>query len=157
MSFKADMTSPDLDRQLELLKYYPEVMEKHFRSALEKDASLLADEIRPNIPQGPSGRSRRQFRSKVMGKGVFIEARVGWWGKNQPWWINVVEHGAKEHPIEAREGGFLFFGGRVVRSVQHPGMSAQGFMAAGFSAVRATIDRDMLVASQNVLEEMVVK
>lgn len=156
--FKIDMTSPDLDKQIELLKHYPEVMEKHYKSRLVKVTSILFSSIRGSIPR-LTGRAMSKFRKSVTGKGVNLTGRVGWWGGgNQPWHINVVEHGAKPHEIKAKPGGYLrLMGGRFVKSVQHPGLSARGFMAAGFSALKPLMDAEMQQAGDAVLKEMEVK
>src|SRR5688572_4927416 len=98
MAIKMDMTSVDLDRQIALLKHYPQIMEKHFRHVLVKDVKLLADRIRPNIPVR-SGKAMKTFKSRVTGKGLKMQGQVGWWGKSAPWSINVLEHGAKPHTI----------------------------------------------------------
>ena len=157
MSFRIDMTSTDVDRQIELLKFYPEVMEKHFRDSLLRSTKLAENEIRPNVPT-LSGRAQKTMRSRVTGAGVNLQGQIGWWGSgsNMAWYINVVEHGAKPHKIVAKDGGFLGFGGTIVRSVNHPGFSARGFMAAGFSAVQPLINAEMAKASEAVVNEMVV-
>ena len=158
MSFKIDMSSNDLDRQIELLKFYPEVMEKHFRSALEQAVKLAKEEIRPNIPTMTS-RAQRTFKSRVTGTGVNLTGQVGWWGggKTSAWYINIVEHGAKPHEIVSRDpGGFLWFGGHAYRTIHHPGFSARGFMAAGFSAVQPMINAEMRRASEGVVKEMAI-
>lgn len=149
------MSSNDLDRQIELLKFYPEVMEKHFGDALNRAVKLADEEIRPNIPVGMSSRAQRTFRSRVTGMGINLTGQVGWWGRNSAWYINIVEYGAKPHKITSRTpGGFLWFGGRAYQEVQHPGFSARGFMAAGFSAVQPMINAEMKQASEGVVKEM---
>jgi hypothetical protein len=156
MAIRVDMSSNDIDRQIQLLKFYPEVVEKHFKSALKRAVKLAEDEIRPNIPVR-TGTARDTFKSRVTGKGIDLQGQIGWWGKSKAWYINIVEYGAKPHKIVAKDGGFLGFGSTVVRSVNHPGFSKRGFLAAGYAAVQATIDADMLIASEGVVNEMAVK
>jgi hypothetical protein len=80
---------------------------------------------------------------------------VGWYDSNDPWYINVVEHGAKPHVIRSRtEGGFLFFGGTYAREVRHPGFSARGFMAAGASALQAAIENDLAMANERIIADL---
>lgn len=157
MSYRVDMSSPDIDKQIELLKFYPEVMEKHFRPVLVTDVSKLYSKIRSTIPRR-TGRALSKFKRSVRGKGINLEGRVGWWGKDQPWYINVLEYGAKPHVIRSKkEGGFLWFGGRFVQVVHHPGLSKRGFMQAGFDDLKPMVDADMLKASNAVVNEMAVK
>lgn len=151
MAIKMDMTSPDLDRQIALLKHFPQIMEKHFRHVLVKDVKLLADRIRPNIPVR-TGKALKKFKSRVTGKGVKLQGQVGWWGANSPWYINVLEFGAKPHKIGYVPGLGVSFSKRP-----HPGVSKRGFMAAGFSAIRPIIYADMAKASENVVKDLEVK
>ena len=96
------------------------------------------------------------FKARVTGKGLKLQGQVGWWGKTAAWYINIVEYGAKPHKIVAREGGFLWFGGRIVRSVDHPGFAARGFMKAGYAALQGISDMRMTAASEAVLRELSV-
>lgn len=147
MSFKIDMSSPDVDKQIELLKFYPELMEKHFRPVLVTDISKLYSKIRGTIPKR-TGRALSKFKKSVSGKGINLEGRVGWWGSNQPYYINVVEYGAKPHPIPKN---------RRFNNRPHPGLSARGFMQEGFNSFKPMIDGDMANASNAVVNEMAVK
>lgn len=151
MSIKIDMTSADLDRQLLLLREFPEIMEKHFRNVLKADVKLLKDRILPTIPTR-SGKARKTLKRRVTGKGINLMGQVGWFGKGSAWYINVVEHGAKPHKI-----GFVPGLGVSFIKRPHPGFSARGFMAAGFSAMRPIIEADMAQASENALRELEVK
>lgn len=149
MGFKVDMTSTDIDRQIELLKFYPEIVEKHFRPLLTVDIALLYDEIRPQIPVA-TGKAAATFKKRITGKGIDLQAQVGWWGKGTAWYINVVEYGAKPHNINS------FAPGAGVYYKNHPGFAAREFMANSFAAFRPVIEADMAVASENVVNDMVV-
>ena len=164
MSFKIDMTSTDVDRQVYLLRHFPDIAQRHYRPALEASVKLLSNLIQPDIPVGFTGKARATFRSKVTGRQIHtMRGRVGWWGKNAAWYINVVEHGATAHTIKAKRGKTLRFpdvSGRsrdafaFPRQVHHPGFSARGFMAAGESAARPVIDALMAQASDRVVKEL---
>ena len=158
MSIKVDMTSTDLDKQLAVLEYYSEIMDKYFRPALNMGVKSLKEAIRPNIPVG-RGRALAAFRSTIRGKGINLEGRVGWkGGKGAPWWINIVESGAAPHKIVSRnKGGFLWFGNHAYRSIEHPGFPARGFMAAGYAMVQPLMDPRMVQASEQVINELAVK
>lgn len=152
--FKMQMISPDLERQILLLKEYPEILEKRFRPALYRSVNSLANRIRPSIPRR-SGRAAQAFGSKVTGKGINLTGRVGWYDRTDPWYPNILEHGAQPHTITAKPGGFLRLqGGRYVRSVQHPGFSAIGFMAAGYSAMQPVITQILAEASESVVQDL---
>jgi hypothetical protein len=153
MAIKMDMTSVDLDKQIGLLKHFPQIMEKHFRHVLQKDVKLLADRIRPSIPVR-SGKAVSKFKNRVTGKGVKLQGQVGWFGKgkNEPWYVNVLEHGAKPHKM-----GYVPALGVSFTKRPHPGISKRGFMAAGFSAIRPIIFADMAKASENVVRDLEVK
>lgn len=144
MSYKIDMTSPDIDKQIELLKFYPEIMAKHFRPVLVTDVSKLYSKIRGTIPKR-TGRALSKFRKSVSGNGINLVGRVGWWGTNQPYYVNVLEYGAKPHAIPKN---------RRFSKRQHPGISKRGFMEEGFNAIKPTIDADMANASNAVVNEM---
>lgn len=148
MSFKIDMSSPDLDRQLDLMKHYPEVMEKHFKNAIVVDVSKLYSTIKKNVP---SKRAKATIKRSVGGKGINLQGKVGWWGKGTFWQVNILEYGAKPHDMNTYVPGL---GKRIKK---HPGFSAMGFMAAGYSAIKPQIDNDMKLASEAVLKEMVIK
>jgi hypothetical protein len=166
---KVDMSADDLDKQIELLKLYPEILEKHFVPVLKRDVKELETRIRPTIPV-LSGKAQRMFRSKVTGKGINLTGQVGWAnGKKAPWYINVVEHGAKAHVIEPKGktvsglgkllsgkkfGHILHWGTVFATHVNHPGFSKRGFMAAGFSAMQAVINADMAQASEGVVKDL---
>lgn len=179
MSIKVDMTSADVDKQLQLLEYYPEILVKYFRPALKMGVKELDSSIRPNIPVD-KGKALAAFKSRVTGSGLKLQGQVGWWGKTPAWYINIVEHGSRRHPINAgtssrskskrarfeagdskfgsddRGGTHINVGGRWVTKTVVNGMSARGFMAAGFAAVQPMIDTQMAQASENVLTELAV-
>lgn len=148
--YRVDMTSNDIDRQIALLKFYPELVEKHFKSGLKNAASMGESAIRPNIPV-LSGQAKNEFGSRVTGKGIDMQAQIGWWGQDKSWYMNIVEYGAVPHAINSyvpRIGVFI---------KQHPGFSARGFMAAGFFAIQPTVNAEMLRASNALVNEMAVK
>ena len=145
---KVDMSAAQLDRQIELLKFYPEILEKHFGPALKEGTQGLKERIRPTIPV-LTGRAQRLFRSKVSGKGVNLTGSVGWGsGKNAPWYINIVEYGAKAHEMNT-------YVPRLKKRIgTHPGFSKRGFMVAGYSAYKPVIDTLMAQANEAVVKEL---
>lgn len=175
---KVDMTSPDLDRQIELLKVYPEIMQKHFKPALYRSVKGMESRIRPTIPV-KSGKAQASFGSKVTGKGINLTGRVGWYDKNDPIYPNMLEYGVKPHPLNKGtsirksrkkttifnayasdtnrirgEGTHVMIGNRWVTMEFHPGFSAIGFMAAGFSAYQPVIEALLAQANEGVVNDL---
>lgn len=155
MSFRTDMTSPELDQQVQLLKHFPEIVSKHFRPLLAKNVAMLHSKIKGDIPED-TGRARAAFKKTVSGKGIFMQGRVGWWGKDAPYYINVLEYGAKPHRIVPRDpnGWLRLNGGHLVKSVDHPGVKKHAFMAQGFAALKPRVDADMAAAGEAVVKEL---
>lgn len=147
---KVDMTAPDLDRQIELLKFYPEVVEKHFVPVLKRDVKMLEARIRPTIPR-LSGRAQKSFGSKVTGKGINLTGRVGWYDRNDPWYPNVLEHGAKAHEMNT-------YVPRLSKRIKtHPGFSARQFMQSGYKSMEPVINADLAQANEGVVNELALK
>jgi len=177
MSFGVSMQSPDLERQIEMLKLYPEIAEAHFRPAVEASVALLAGRIRTQVPV-LTGRAQQTMVSKVTGKGVNITGKVGWIGKNAPWYINVVEYGARAHALQKGSDNRSKMGrGKVTRRAErgqlaavpvlisgvgwrtitnHPGFQGRGFMKAGFEASKPEIDNLLAGANEAIARELAV-
>ena len=155
---KIDLTSSDVDKQIEVLKHFPELAEKHYRPALKKDVAALAAIIEPNIPVR-TGEAADTFGSKVTGRAFSLKGQVGWYDRGDPWYINVVEHGAKKHEIEVSpknkkvlawgEGSFS-----KGHKIDHPGFSKRGFLAAGYSAIQGTIENDLAMANERIIADL---
>lgn len=147
MSIKIDISSPKVDRQMEVLKYFPQLAEKYYRPAVQRDVSMLRGLIEPNIPSA-TGKAAATFGSKITGKGFRIKGQVGWYDKNDPWYINVVEHGAKPHEMNTYAPGL----GKRIGT--HPGLSARGFLAAGYSAMQPIIEEDLAQANERIISDL---
>lgn len=149
MSYKVDFAAADVQWQILALKEMPKIANKHFYPAMQRAARELKGEILPHVPVA-TGRAVSAFNSKVSGSGLNIQARVGWWGQNQPWYINVLEYGAKEH-----EQGYIPRLGVQIKI--HPGIPALKFMEQGYQRARDGIDTEMLIAADRVVQELAVK
>jgi len=173
MSLKVDLTAPDIDKQADLLKYYPEVVVKHYKPALLDINKRLSSVIEPRIPDR-TGRAKDTFGSKVTGKQLStITSRVGWYDKDDPYYVRILEAGSKAHEINAgkitnqryKAGGkatkalrFMDGGDFVFLSkISHPGFSKVGMLAAGMDASGAIIEAELKQAGEAVLKEMEVK
>lgn len=175
MSFGVKLTSTDIDRQIHILKQFPEIASKHFKPGLKRSAEALAGKISPNIPE-LTGRARKAFGSKVLGTKIeSLKAQVGWYDKDDPWYINIVEYGARPHrltsgsnsrskraqaEIERGEGGgggsqpvyILNVGWR--RMGIHPGFSKRGFMLAGLSGAWPVVKTELEQANESIVKEL---
>jgi hypothetical protein len=147
MSIKIDLTSSKVDQQMEVLQHFPDLAEKHYRPVIRRDVSALQSLITPNIPV-LSGRALSSFGSKVSGKGFRLKGQVGWYDKNDPWYPNVLEYGAKAHEMNIFAPGL----GKFIKI--HPGLSARGFMAAGYSALQPIIENDLAQANERIVSDL---
>lgn len=158
MSIKIGMTSKGVDEQISVLREFPEIADKHYQPAIRRNVSRLKAIIQPDIPT-MSGRAKSTFGSKVTGRGFRIKGQVGWYDSNDPWYINVVEHGAEAHDIPLKPkkaGGVLAWNGGFSRghTVRHPGMSARGFMMAGYSSIQPLVEAELAMANERILADL---
>lgn len=166
------MTAPDIDRQIELLKLYPEVVVKYYRPALVEVTTDVKNVIYPKIPVGVTGMLADTFGAKVTGRAIHtIKGQVGW-GKKTPYYAKFVEKGTAAHKIATRNLSYSSFmqgksaakslrwmdGGVMVfaKSVEHPGTKAQGFMAAGWAATKPIVETKMQAAGNSIVKELAV-
>lgn len=171
------MTSPDIDKQVLLLQEYPEIARKHFIPAVKMSVNILKALIRPTIPSPGrygSGEARSDFTGKTTGTTVEnIQGRVGF---DNAWHMNIVEHGAKAHPlasgstIRTRGGAARFAAGTMAtpkvpvfikgagwRKMNiHPGFGASGFMQAGYEKGRPLVEEQLAAANARVAKELTV-
>ena len=173
MAIKYQFTGGEaLQRQIELLKYYPEIATKYFRPAMEQVVSGVKERIRANVPI-KTGFASATLMSKVVGKGMNITGYVGWGGagiaiqdaqgltrKTTAWYMNIVEYGAPPHEIKARKAKILGlgFGSEFVTvfgsKVNHPGFSGRFILQTAFDASGADIETIFGAAAGQVVEEL---
>lgn len=95
----------EFDITLRNLEKFDEAANKHFRPALNKASKMLLDAARPKVPV-LTGRAQAALSKSVTGKGMTLTGYVGWKRDRAtgiPWYVNVVEYGAKPHPLEKGE------------------------------------------------------
>jgi hypothetical protein len=166
MSISTTISSPDIERQIELLKYYPEIVKKRFKPALQSSVMLLDAAIRPAIPVGEkTPHAKDLFRSKVLGTGISnMRGEAGWNSTEYPWYINVVEHGARAHDLTGGALNASSAGGTPVkvkgagwRTMKvHPGFGAVHFLRKGFQAVLPAIQSLMQAANEACVQDLKV-
>lgn len=147
--FKIDMTSPDVDRQIELLKHFPDISAKHFKPALTDATQTLYAAILPNIPRN-TGKAIQSFGSKVTGRNIgSLTGKVGWYDNNDPWYPNVLEHGVEQpYAMNTFAPGL----GKFIKV--HPAMPARRFMRIGLSRSKPFIETRLAAASEAVVNEL---
>jgi HK97 gp10 family phage protein len=114
----------ELDR---LLKELPARLEGTVvRGGLRAGAVVLQNAAKQNVPV-KSGALRRSIKvSTGIKKGrVYSRVRAG---DKVAFYAHMVEFGTAGHKIAAKKGGMLNFGGRLVKSVDHPGARQRPFM-----------------------------
>lgn len=157
---QASITSPDLMRQIDYLKAYPDISDRFYRPVMSTSVKGLASAILPNIPVR-TGRARSDFGSKVTGKGIKMTGRVGWYDKGDVWYPNVLEHGAVEHSIVPSKARMLAFEGSsgtvFTAHVRHPGLRPLGFMKSGFDRLKPMIEQLFAGAAEQIVNSMKVK
>ena len=146
MSYMVDFSAADVQWQILALKEFPKIANAHFYPAMNRAVRALKAEIVPNVPVA-SGRARDTFKTQVSGSGLNIQARAGWFGKVDAWYVNVLEYGAREH-----EQGYVPFLGKMVRV--HPGVPALKFMEQGFKNSKSEIDAEMARGAEGVVMEL---
>jgi len=164
MSIKYEFQGTEaLQRQIELLKYYPELFDKWFYPAMKEAAELVKDAIRPNIPVH-TGRAQSALGSKVIHSSTLgTHADIGFgkrYGMPSARYAAALDAGAAAHEVAARRtaDGYLHFSSRgrftAIGSIQHPGFAGRGFMAAGLEEAMPGIDSLIDSAAGQVVEEL---
>ena len=180
MSYKVDFAAADVQWQILALKEFPKIANTHFYPAMHRAVRALKAEIVPTVPFR-SGLARRTFKTQVSGNGLNIQARAGWFGMVDAWYINIVEYGARAHSILPEtgirtrrkrafanavstaygmantSGVHINVKGRWVTKRNVEGFAARRFMKEGFENAKPDIDLEMLSAAEGVVNELAVK
>ena len=119
----------ELQRALDQL---PAQIEKNIlRGALRAGAKVQLQEAKRLVPaesSGPHpGALRDSLRISTSARNGTVRAQVKAGGK-KAFWARWVEFGTAKHLIKAKPGKSLFFGGRNVPEVMHPGAKKRPFM-----------------------------
>jgi hypothetical protein len=152
-------------RQIELLRYYPEIFDRNFYPALQEAAEAVKKGIRPNLPHH-TGKLDAALGSKVSHSktsALGTKADIGFgkrYGQPSARYAAALNEGAVPHTIIARRtaDGLLHFSqrGRFTRigSVQSPGFGGRHFMEKGLEAAGPDMDRLFSAASERVVQEL---
>lgn len=153
--------SDELQRQIDLLKYYPEIFDKHFYPAMQDAAQLVEGGIGSNISE--YRRLQPALGSKVRHSGSLgTSAHIGFgsrYGKPSARMAAPLNQGVQPHEVNARNAPNLHFSSRaqghaILKSMQHPGFTGRHFMEAGLEEVTGEINGRMNAAANQVVEEL---
>lgn len=141
----------DLDRVMKTLA--PREANNVMRNAIMDVARDGRDEARKNAPRLKGTLIKAIFAQRRRGKRGLFSASIGITrgkdAKNDAFYWHMVEYGTKAHVIPRRNKAgqirsakkALSFNGRVYRSVNHPGITAQPFMRPTYEKLKADLNR----------------
>jgi hypothetical protein len=157
--------SEALQAQIEVLKFYPEIVDKYFYPALQAAAELVKAGIRPNLPHH-TGRLENALGSKVIHSNTSAlgtRADIGFgkrYGMPSARYAAALNEGAVAHTVSARRtaDGLLHFSSRgrftSIGSVQDPGFAGRHFMEAGLEAAGPGMEILFSSAAEQVVQEL---
>jgi hypothetical protein len=157
--------SEALQRQIELLKFYPEIFDKHFYPAMEKAAELVKRAVGPLLPEH-TGRLGRALGSREIHSGTAAlgtRAEIGFgkkYGKPSAPYAAALNAGPRAHEVSGRrtEDGKLHFSSKgrftTIGSIQHPGFAGFHFAEAGLEQAKPAIDAEIDKAAGAVVQEL---
>lgn len=170
-----EKTTYDLEWQIDILRHYKEISDKHYRPVMLVDTARTHSMASSNIPRGDTGEAAETFGSKVRGTGYNLKGVIGWFDNDDPWYPNVLEYGSRSHAIitgsksrtrgqrerfeSQKESGSLGRGRILVKGqwkmVAHvEGMAPRKFMAAAFDSMAPAVENDLVIATEAILGEV---
>jgi hypothetical protein len=167
MSIKYEVLGDNaaFQRQIELLKFYPEISDKHFYPAMEKAAELVKEGIRPLLPHH-MGRLERALGSKTIHSGTAAlgtRADIGFgkrYGKPSAPYAAALNAGPVPHIVAGRRtaDGNLHFSSKgrftTIGSIHHPGFAGFHFAEGGLEAATPAINAEIDRAAGAVVQEL---
>lgn len=144
----------------ELLQTLPAKIEKNImRSALRAGANVLRDRAKELAPKD-DGYLQQSIRVVTRARGGQVSASVKA-GNSIAFYAHMVEYGTRPHTIKAKRAQALFFNGKAVKDVAHPGARPKPFMrpaadaglAASVAAVQQKVRERLTKAGIEVPEQ----
>jgi len=150
MSYGITLHAVDLDWQITLLEFEPQIANKHLQPAMTRAVHAVKTAIGSRMTfRDRTGEARSTLMSKVSGQGMRIKGRVGWWGDGMPWHVNVLEYGTAPH--------FIGFVPALGVTVDHPGLPAMKFVEGGAAEASPEVLVEMEIAAVNITNDLAVK
>lgn len=165
IKYEVEGDNAAFQREIELLKLYPEISDKHFYPAMEKAAELVKQGIAPLLPVH-TGKLGRALGSKVTHSGTSTlgtRADIGFgkrYGKPSAPYAAALNAGPVAHEVAGRRtsDGLLHFSsqGRFtsIGTIQHPGFAGLHFAESGLEAANPGINAEMDKAAEGVVQEL---
>lgn len=153
--------SDELQRQIELLKYYPEIFDARFYPAMQEVAEIAKDAIRPEIAE--YRRLTAALGSKVRhSKTLGTSAHIGFgkrYGMPSARMAAPLNQGVAPHTVEARRQPYLHFSSQAqghtrIGSMSHPGFTGRYFLETGLENATPAINARLAEAANQVLEDL---
>lgn len=153
--------SAELQRQIELLKYYPEIFDQYFYPAMEDVAEITKRAIQPQIAN--FRRLQPALGSKVRhSKNLGTSAHIGFgkrYGMPSARMAAPLNQGVRPHEVTARRMENLHFSSRaqghaIVKSIAHPGLTGLHFLETGLENATNAINARLAVAAEKVAQEL---
>lgn len=124
------------DLEFYLKTFAPRIEKRILKTSLSAGAIVIKKEAKKNAPR-KTGTLRKaikhkRLKSHVPTVRIFVDK--GNKAKNDGWYAHIIEGGAKAHKITPRRGKGLSIGDRVVKEIDHPGITAKPFMEPSFNS-----------------------
>ena len=148
-----DVNVSGLRELQEAMSTLPDKIERNVLMAgLGAGAKVIRDAARQNAPKR-SGKLAKSIRSSRASSRGAVLIKAGKRGKGgQGWYAGIVHKGAKAHTIlPKREGGMLFFSGRFLRAIHHPGFTGVPFL---LNAAEANADAAVRAMASKIAERL---
>jgi hypothetical protein len=158
------IASPDLERQLDLLKHYPEIAEAHFRPAIQGATDYTKEIVLGKTPLW-SGFAQETLMSKVTGRGLSLRGRIGWGGagisrsdaagltrSTTAWYMNILEYGSPPHEINSH----VMVKGQWVTIGSHPGFAPRWILRDSLAQAEAGIISRATAANEAAVRDLAV-
>ena len=137
----------------EALNTLPEKMERNVLMAgLAAGARVIRDAARVNAPKR-TGKLAKSIRTSRASSKLAVMIKAGKRAKGgEAWYASIVHSGAKAHTIlPKRKGGLLFFNGRFLRAIHHPGFTGVPFLE---NAASASADEAVRAMAQRIAQRL---
>ncbi len=118
----------------------PVEVRKELAKAVTAEAKAIQAAAKAAAP-GVTGQLRRDVRIRRRGKG--LSAFVGVFSKERGYIARFLTFGTKPHEIKPKNGNYLNIGGRLVRSIMHPGIKPHDFLLGPSLARREKFQQTM--------------
>lgn len=162
--------------QIHILEEYPQIAVRNFKPALNRAVKLLEALIRPTIPSPGkygTGKARSIFKSRSSGTTIHnLKGQVGF--GYDGWYMNIVEHGAKAHPlasgsnVRTKGGAARFASGDTAtpkvpvfingvgwkKMDVHKGFGGKYFLKRGYERGQPLVEKELAIANENVAREL---